>query len=62
MTENHLIFAQNFQINPPNDFKLTHLMAQWVDMKAEKSCTERMLVHDHPTWGWLEATDLSDRT
>ena len=21
-----------------------------------------MLVHDHPTWGWIEATDVSDRT
>ena len=37
-------------------------MAQWVDMEAEKSRTERMLVRDHPTWGWFETTDLSDRT
>ena len=36
-------------------------MAQWVDIEAEKSRTERMSVHDHPTWGWFEATDLSDR-
>ena len=24
-------------------------MAQWVDMEAKKSRTERMLVRDHPT-------------
>ena len=36
-------------------------MVQWVDMEAEKSRTDRMLVRDHPTgWGWFEATDLSD--
>ena len=35
-------------------------MARWVDIEAEKSCTERMLVRDHPTWRWFEATDLSD--
>ena len=38
------------------------LMAQWVDMEAEKSRTERMSVRDHSTWGWFETTDLSDRT
>ena len=37
-------------------------MAQWLDMEAEKSRTERMSVRDHPTWGWLEATDLSELT
>ena len=28
---------------------LTLLMAQWVDMKAEKSRAERMAVPDHPS-------------
>ena len=40
-------------------------MAQWVDMEAEKSRIERMMVRDHPIWGWFETdsiTDLSDRT
>ena len=37
-------------------------MTQWVDMKAEKSRTERMSLRDHPTWGWFETTDSSDRT
>ena len=36
-------------------------MAQWVDMEAEKSRTERMLVRGRPTWDWFEATDLSGR-
>ena len=37
-------------------------MAQWVDMEAEKSRTERMLVREHPTWGRFEATDSSNRS
>ena len=33
-----------------NKFKsVSLLMAQWVDMEAEKSLTERMLVRDRPT-------------
>ena len=36
-------------------------MAQWVDMQAEKSRTDRMSVRDHPTWGWFEINDLSER-
>ena len=35
-------------------------MAQWVDMEAEKSRTERMSVRDHPTWGWFETTDFTE--
>ena len=35
-------------------FTVNHLMAQWVDMEAEKSRTERMLVRDH-SWLILEA-------
>ena len=38
--------------------ELTLLMAQWVDMEAEKSRTERMPVRGHPTWSWFETTDL----
>ena len=37
-------------------------MAWWIGMEAEKSRTERMLMGNHPTWGWFEATDLSGRT
>ena len=28
-------------------------MAQWVDMEAEKSRTQRMSVLDQPIWGWF---------
>ena len=28
-------------------------MAQWVDVEAEKSRTERMSVRDQPTWDWF---------
>ena len=37
-------------------------MAQWVDMEAKKSHTERMSVRDHPIGDWSETTYLSDRT
>ena len=51
-----------FLIGPFHKSDLTHLMAQWVDMEAGKSHTERMSVRDHPTRGLFETTDLSDRT
>ena len=35
-------------------------MAQWVDMEAEKSRTERMSVRDHPIWGWFGTSYLSE--
>ena len=41
---------------------LTLLMAQWVDMKAQKSRTQRMLVREYPNWGWFAADESSDRT
>ena len=31
-----------------SDLPLTLLTALWVVMEASKSCTERMLVRDHP--------------
>ena len=37
-------------------------MTRWVDSVAGKSRTERVLVRDHPTWGWFKTTYLSDRT
>ena len=61
----NVVKTQPREIVSEKDHKLWFialLMAQWVDMEAEKSRTQRMLVRDQPTWGWFEATDSSDRT
>ena len=62
MVPNHLFSSNASNLKLLTDEFLTHLMAQWIDMGAQKSRTERMLVRDHPNLGWFEATDLADGT